>query len=186
MAYSVEEVDKGIEYSIYSIRECLMEYYKGDCVDRVIHNNVSMRSEFRILGRNSERSAYESEYPCTLDIESGRTILKLQHDPNTVTFLDKTLNRSKIMRGVRAGIEDCLEKYLPHVQIVHEDSGDTNWRYDKHIVVGNIPAITRETDRFGNPPVFNLGAARTRVFTSMGLNNPFQGVNMQVLEEDDI
>lgn len=135
---SPKEVDEGIEATIFAIREKLMEYFKGDCVQPVTTGNIQLRQVNPPVNHNYERREREMTALAHIDM-GGQNLLLLRSHPNEVNFFDITLDRSKVMKRVRSGIELCLERYLPNVEIGHLPIGESYWRNDKQLVVSNSP-----------------------------------------------
>lgn len=115
----MEKVDLGIQTTVMAIRERLMEYFKGTCVERftedanirLVEANGGQRAEFQYL---REREANQRP---TIILLSNVPIITVQRYPERVVFNTKILNRSPQFKSVHAGVEDFMQKYLSGVEV---------------------------------------------------------------------
>lgn len=124
----------GIEATIMAIRETLMDYFKGGCVEsmasaRITLDHISSRTNYRY-----ERQRSNMENGMVLSI-GPYMAFTLSQSPDVLTIHMGTMDRGKIMRSVRQGVEEFMGKYLRGVTIKQSDYGDrAAWRYDKKLV----------------------------------------------------
>lgn len=107
------------ELAIMAIREELMEYFKGDCVERFVERGV-----VRIRPKNymDETRPYwyvrrEREVASEGFLElNGVRLAELSKSPLQLLFVAETMNRSQELRRLRKEIEKFLYNYLPAVE----------------------------------------------------------------------
>lgn len=107
------------ELAIMAIREELMEYFKGDCVERFVEPGI-----VRIRAKNymDETRPYwyvrrEREVACVGFLElNGVVLAELSKSPPQLLFVAKTMSRSPELRRLRKEIEKFLYNYLPAVE----------------------------------------------------------------------
>lgn len=125
MANTKVDVDLGIQTTVMAIRERLMEYFKGTCVERftsdsnvqLVNANRGQRAEFQYL-----RQEVDKQRPTIVTL-GGLPIMTVQLYPERVVFHDKLLDRSPELKKVRGGVEDFLKKYLNGVEVSHSKKG---------------------------------------------------------------
>lgn len=106
-----------IESTIMAIRENLMDYFKGTCVNYVTHSsNVYMSGERTRARHNYERELYQQQSPCVLYIHDT-PILSVRKTPDTLILHEVVLGRSKQLQAVREAVEAFMAKYLQGVRI---------------------------------------------------------------------
>lgn len=121
----VTEVEVGIQATIMAVRESLMEYFKGTCVERFTENtnirlvnaNRGQRAEFQYL-----RQAAENQSPMIV-LLGGLPIMTVQRSPERVVFHGKVLTRSPQLTQVYDGLKEFMEKYLNGVEVSHSKKG---------------------------------------------------------------
>jgi hypothetical protein len=111
---------------IMTIRESMMEYFKGDCVQRLTRrsgvkllprnewNNRRLRGHERFIANQQDRK---------LMVIHKTPILGLNKEPNTVVLYTSVLNRSEEMRMLKVEIKAFIKTYLKGVK-VEEDNSD--------------------------------------------------------------
>lgn len=113
-----------VDIAIMAVREELMEYFKGDCVER-----FTERGAVRIRGKQYydpiraywyERRERELASAGTLEI-NGTKIAEVSKEPAQLLFVTQTMKRSPQLRSLRKNIEKFMRDYLPVVEI-----GDVN------------------------------------------------------------
>jgi len=113
-----EDTKLATEATVMAIRESLMEYFKGSCVERVITNsNVRLSS---VSNGTHGTFMYQRHYAakenrCVLFIGST-PILTVRHLPDTVILHRSVLNRSREMREISGQIEEFLDEYLSAIE----------------------------------------------------------------------
>jgi len=112
--------------TIMAIREVLMEYYKSSCVERLTTNSDLYLSELpreRRRGRTYQFEQWEAQqHNKRLLSLSGVPLFTVQHSPEEMTMHMMSLNRSKQLQAVRAGVEDFMVKYLSGVTVRRDKS----------------------------------------------------------------
>lgn len=104
---------------IMAIREVLMEYFKGSCVDSVVsHDDIQVIPE-----RSCEQRSYfflrreEENRDPTVLIMGEHRLLTMERQPAKLTLHVKNLDRNAQLRAVRAGVEDFMGKYLMGIPV---------------------------------------------------------------------
>lgn len=119
MAKSVEQL--GIETTTMAIRELLMEYFKGTCVERFTEGTrVEMVSAPGDNRYQYQRVEYQQKRPRLITI-GGLPIIRVERAPDAVQFKAKVLKRSPQLRAVYKGIGEFFDNYLSGVKITHDE-----------------------------------------------------------------
>lgn len=111
---------EGIEATVMNIREALMGYYKGTCVDTLTTSgNIRLVKDYRISGRQHlyERRELELADKNILLIGDLK-IFTLTHNPNKLVFYS-VLDRSPQLLEVKKGIEAFVDEFLMGVEKVY-------------------------------------------------------------------
>lgn len=107
--------DMGLQATVMAIREEMMNYFKGTCVDRVTANR-----NVRLTRLPSDRLPYQYQ---RLELERKRItglyvadtlLFTLQLEPDRVLF-GKELDRSPQLREVKKAVDKFMERYLAGV-----------------------------------------------------------------------
>lgn len=114
-----------IQATVMAIRETLMEYYKGTCVERLTVNSTvglafmsnGNRRDFQYLRRQAENQKLAV---VTL---GGLPIMTVQRFPDRAVFNEKILTRSPQLTDVYDGVRGFMEKYLRGVEVDHNKKG---------------------------------------------------------------
>lgn len=93
-----------------AIRESLMRYFKGDCVETLIAQTNIRRKQ---MARYTQPNAAQEK---SLILAGDTPLLTVHRLPDTVIFHQAVLGRSPQLREVRRGLEVFLGKYLPDVE----------------------------------------------------------------------
>lgn len=114
-----------VETTIMAIREQLMEYFKGTCIERfTTESNITLRGSNYIGRHNYEREDYERRRPCEVLI-ADVPIMTLKKSADEIVFYDKILGRSPQFRKVKKELELFLKRYLQAIEVKHEE-GEIN------------------------------------------------------------
>ena len=112
-----------IETTIMAIRERLMEYYKGTCVERFTEDSNIYINELPYRGNhNYQRDEFMRTMPSELFI-GNLPILAIKKNPDEITFYDNILGRSPQLRQVKQELERFVEKYLGAIETKHDERG---------------------------------------------------------------
>lgn len=105
-----------LDASVMAIRELLMEYYKGACIQRLMeNNNIHLRNVSFQARFNYERREHRNKKPQQIVI-GNVPIAQLEHEPDSIVFYSKVLNRSPQMRYVYKELKKFMSTYLPAVK----------------------------------------------------------------------
>lgn len=114
-----------LETTTMAIREHLMTYFKGTCVDRMIRqSNISTRSvsDYRLARPQFIFQRRENEIRGESFLFIDDTILmRLSHEPEMILMYDKVFARSTEFAKVKLNIENFMAKFLPPVKVAHSD-----------------------------------------------------------------
>lgn len=150
-----EVVDDGIKATVMALREHLMMYYKGTCIDRFVGNtNVIMRSESQRAPYQYMREINRGRDMHHLDIGVYR-LLTLEKQPDTLTLHNTQLHNSPQFRAVREGILDFMGRYLRGIALVEVGTKRIGKRDDSAIVTvteirqPNSPQVLKRTELGG-------------------------------------
>ena len=112
-----------IDATVMLIRELLMEYFKGTCIERMTTvNNVYVESVRQGGQYNYQRREARNRDVRQLYI-SGIPILEMQHNDDTITLFTKVLRRSPEFKAVEQGILKFLNTYLLGVKVKNSRKG---------------------------------------------------------------
>ncbi len=113
----MRKIDKKIEATIMVIREELMSYFKGTCIDRI---PVGTAVTVRELGESEGGYFFERR---ERDLAQARVIgigyspiLKVRHNPEQVEFITPVLKRSPQLKLVQKELEKFLKTYLSGIE----------------------------------------------------------------------
>ena len=108
-----------IETTVMAVRESIMDYFKGSCVERMTKNtNVyTLPVETNLRGRpNYERVEIQNR-STTIILLGGLPIVTVEHLPDTITINTGVMKRSKQLRAVNKQLAEFLKVYLPGVAV---------------------------------------------------------------------
>lgn len=157
MGRTITDYNRAMDATVMAIREELMMYYKGNCVDKFVYGNVGLeslentvRGEHRYLRRENE-----IHQPTMLTL--GRNpIMKLHKMPNELVFNELILQRSPEFTEVYARIEKFMHKYLRGVRIKANKepvawNRTTKANADHDIIMANFERVqSRQQEVSGN------------------------------------
>jgi hypothetical protein len=105
-----------VEPTIMAVREELMAYFTGGCVDVVTKNSgvrrVTTPQPRLPHGYQRDEQALHNRQTILLNSVG---IAVVEYKPDTIFLLEHTLHRSPQMRQLRSGIERFIQRYLPDV-----------------------------------------------------------------------
>ncbi len=106
------------ELAVMKIREILMEYFKGTCVESFVN---APTIAFIEIGRprgtyQYQRIAQQNEQFSGIYI-SGSQFLTVQHYPDKVTFNELVCSRSPEFKKIYKEVDKFLGDYLPAVKV---------------------------------------------------------------------
>lgn len=112
----IDPVELGIQTTVMAIREEIMGYFKGTCIQKfTAEQNVRVRTINIRADYQYERRQWENERPSIVWLGSV-PILTVKHSPDRVIFHDTVLSRSPQLRQVKVGVEQFMEKFLRGVE----------------------------------------------------------------------
>lgn len=107
-----------VEAIVMNLREILMEYFKGSCVDKLISTSIIKR--VAVNPSNSGQYQYQREQARRAQEQRvyirDVPIMNIQHSPDRVTFYTEILSRSKELRDIHRDVDKFLQEYLPAVE----------------------------------------------------------------------
>jgi hypothetical protein len=114
-----------LESTVMAIREHLMEYFKGTCVERMTTNtNVAMQGIEGNAQYQYERIIHNNQNPKLLKI--GQVpIAKVHKASDTIVIFTSVLDRSRQLRQVRRMLEEFMDDYLAGVIKEYSDANIT-------------------------------------------------------------
>lgn len=108
-----------LEATVMALRETLMEYFKGTCVEKMTRNsNVNLypiSERQRGLSR-AERWRLSFKRPRIL-LLADVPLATVGQEPDTITIHTAVMGRSPQLKKVRKELEKFLKTYLPGVEI---------------------------------------------------------------------
>lgn len=127
----------GIETTMMAIREYVMGYYKGTCIEKVTgDNNISLRSPYML---EREPHAYQRQITKQKDIQylqiADVLIATLQRMPLILTLHNTALHRSPELREIRLATLKFMHRYLRGVRIIEKGSKRMGNKDDSKLVI---------------------------------------------------
>lgn len=129
-------VATGIEATMMAIREYLMAYYKGSCIEQLTgDNNVRLSPVYMDLPgrRMHQRTLAKQQNHQSLHI-NGVHIATLQEMPSNLTLHNTALFRSPELREIRLKTIKFMGQYLRGVRIIEKGSKRMGKRDDSELV----------------------------------------------------
>lgn len=108
-----------VDTTVMAIREDLMSYFKGDCLNRTVVSGTITWRHFPSrdhYNHRYERLRDEKENRCKLSLR-GVHLFTVQKLPYSITFHLNRLDRSKELQAVKAGVELFVSKHLRSVTV---------------------------------------------------------------------
>jgi hypothetical protein len=120
----VETKELGLKATTMAIREVLMEYFKGTCIERLTDNHsvrlingISSRGEYQYIRREQE-----NQRPMIVML-NNIPIATVQHAPEKIIFHQRVLTRSPEFREIYKELKLFMDKYLVGVEAKHSRKG---------------------------------------------------------------
>lgn len=112
-----------IEGTAMAIREIVMEYFKGDCIQKLVDNpylevktvNPPQRGTYYFERRQRENEQSK------MVLLAGSPLFTMKKLPDKVTFHEVVMMRSPQMRELSRLLVDFLDEYLPAVERSYHD-----------------------------------------------------------------
>lgn len=111
---------EGITLTVMNIRELLMGYFKGSCVDKLTSSgNINLIKDYRYTSQQHlyERRELELQDKSIL-VLGDLKLFTLYKNPNKLVFYS-ILERSKELKEVKTGIETFMDEFLAGVEKVY-------------------------------------------------------------------
>lgn len=125
-----ELVEAGIQLITMGIREEMMTYFKGTCVDRLAGNsNVFLQPHTQGGRYFFQRREQEIEYPCIIRYGNIRFGM-VRRQPDTAAFYPGVMTRSPEFMRIYEGVQDFFHKYLQGVQLTEDTDNSHNSKTD--------------------------------------------------------
>lgn len=158
-----------------ALREGLMEYYKGTCIDNLnkyYRHGIEFRGQPIEFDRSVQHRAYNWQRdehnqinPMTVMFYDSPLML-LRHQPDTATFIMPTLTRSEELKAVYGKVRSFFEMYLSGVKL--EENNSKEWQHwslpqqDAEITVieRSIPSLIKDDEVDDNPYPFDSEPVR--------------------------
>lgn len=109
-----------VAVTVMALREVLMEYFKGSCVQKMTKNSnvrlYDINQSTRGMTR-AERWRLSFKQPSILLLDNV-PLATLGKEPDTVTIHSSVTDRSKQLREIEEGLQKFLRTYLPGVRVV--------------------------------------------------------------------
>lgn len=116
---SVDPSKVALQSTVMCIREQIMEYFKGTCIERLTTNhNVQLVPLRRYMGRGEYqyiRQRMEREQACFVTV-GGVPILTIKKSPSKIIFHEVSLKRSPQFRYIYKELEAFMELYLGAIE----------------------------------------------------------------------
>ena len=110
------------ELAVMKIRELLMEYFKGTCVESFVNApNISLAGITRPRGAYQYQRVQQQNERLSAIYFGGSQFMVLQHYPDKVTFNELITNRSPEFEKVYKEVDKFLGDYLPAVKVEVND-----------------------------------------------------------------
>lgn len=116
--------DEQLQLTTLAIREKLMEYYKGTCVERYTRNpelrltEVPFESDGRVY--RYQRQQWAIQNPNLLSIKYD-PIGEVRKSPDTFTFYTSITQRSPELQQLQKNLEKFFKRYLGGIKLKYDD-----------------------------------------------------------------
>ena len=110
------------EIAVMRIREILMEYFKGTCIESFVNApSISFMEIARPRGAYQYQRVQQQNERFSGIYFDNNQLLTLQHYPDKVTFNELVLNRSPEFKKLYKEVDKFLGDYLPAVKVEVND-----------------------------------------------------------------
>lgn len=127
----------GVDVTVMAIREQLMLYFKGTCINRFSEIAVSVERDMSDEERQYQYQRRQNNLVAKSGLYFyGSMIMRLERHPNRVTFYTNVFTRSICMVEVQERVKQFLETYLGSVELKEKDTfslRDTNGTADAEL-----------------------------------------------------
>jgi hypothetical protein len=115
-----DDKELAIQTTTMAIRETLMEYFKGGCVERVTINSKVKLNAIRAndIRFRYQRREYENQQPKQLFL-NATPLAVVQKAPDQIEFNRRVFDRSPELRAVHKELLRFTKQYLPMVEVKH-------------------------------------------------------------------
>lgn len=124
-----------LEMTIMALREALMRYFKGNCLENFTRGGVRLR-EIAVQPaahryQRDQQAARKFTYLCLGDVR----LALLSEQPSNITLSKSILYRSPQLIEVRKELLKFMQKYLRGVKISETGRKTTGQRDDSHLLM---------------------------------------------------
>ncbi len=124
MATTKLDIDIGIEVTVVALREKIMGYFKGTCVESFVDSSYITMFDTSQATRGYYADRREAlNQRKTIVLLSGVPLFTLQHYPEKVTFHTLVLRRSPELSQVEKELKKFFKEYLAGVEIEDNKRG---------------------------------------------------------------
>lgn len=127
-----DSVEDGVRGFSMALREAIMDYYKGTCVQgfsslsqySVGYTRIPLPNDGTRRNFNYEREEHQRRNPLMYHLD-GTIMFELWRDPHTATFHPSIMRRSEELSVAYDQLREFFDKFLPSVTIIEKDRKDS-------------------------------------------------------------
>lgn len=178
MGKITDKQKEDVEFTVMAIRERVMEYYKGTCVNRMDNpHNIGLRIEDSAPARyNYQRQAIRQQDGQKMYI-GNVWVASLQKSPHMMVLRNNKLQRSPQLEAVKAGVMDFMGRYLRAVEVKQQgrrpaeltDDSDLIARPDRDVTASHPFSSFYQSSEVLNNAIFTLTPRENVRWNTLGV-----------------
>lgn len=146
---SLDEIQDGVRGFSMVLREAIMDYYKGTCIQSfgslsrydIRRNGVPLPNDGTRRNFNYEREEHNRRNPVAYLLDDSK-MFEVWREEHEVIFHPSVMRRSEYMSVAYDQLQDFFIKFLPSVKIIEKDSKNskrhTDGSNDKRLIYRNL------------------------------------------------
>lgn len=110
-----------VQTTVMAVREELMSYFKGGCVQKLIKGaNVHTMPTRTNVGYDFQRRGVENARPSVI-VANDIVIITMRYRPEKITFHQAGIDKNKLSREVGKRVEEFVKEYLGAIEVKFTD-----------------------------------------------------------------
>lgn len=134
---SLDEIQDGVRGFSMVLREAIMDYYKGTCIQSfgslsrydIRRNGVPLQNDGTRRNFNYEREEHNRRNPVAYYLGDSK-MFELWRDDHEVVFHPSVMRRSEYISVAYDQLKEFFTKFLPSVTIIEKDSKNSKRHAD--------------------------------------------------------
>lgn len=158
-----------INITLIAIRELLMEYFKGDCIERVTDGgNVMIHFE---QGHGRAGRWYASFKRPGYLMLSDVVLARLGQEPDTIEF-QRVMARSPQLKAIHKGVNKFLKNYLPGVEVGYKKGDSVKLVDDEELMSVAQPLLSNSEKELTPEDILDTYSTRLRELSGQVIYTP--------------